>query len=245
MSHVYIGTSAFTLQDFYPAGLPNEERLTHYATIFPTCEINSTFYHMPRATTLENWQKRVPDDFIFAFKVLQDVTHATGALIDFEVLQKWFEQFKRFARTPARHLMLFQFAARETYNEGEFDRLLATLPPTFLYAFEFRHKTWFAQPVYDRIKAAKASLVLSDSPMKANGQPQWPKVDIPESAFTYIRFHGALQLYRSSYTEAELKPYVELIAQKKAMGQDVYAYFNNDAEAHAAANAIALQKSVF
>lgn len=245
MSQVYIGTSAFTLQNFYPKGLPNEERLTYYATIFPTCEINSTFYHMPRSTTLENWQKRVPADFIFAFKVLQDVTHVTGALIDFEVLQKWFAQFKRFEQTPARHLMLFQFAAREAYNEGEFDRLLATLPPTYRYAFEFRHQTWFAQPVYDRISAANASLVLSDSPIKASGQPQWPKVDIAENAFTYIRFHGSPELYRSSYSEADLKPYADLIAQKRALGQDVYAYFNNDAEAHAAANALALQKSVF
>jgi uncharacterized protein YecE (DUF72 family) len=245
MSQVYIGTSAFTLQNFYPAGLSNDERLTYYATIFPTCEINSTFYHMPRSTTLENWQKRVPNDFIFAFKVLQDVTHVSGALIDFEVLQKWFAQFKRFEQTPARHLMLFQFAAREAYNEAEFDRLLEMLPKTFLYAFEFRHKTWFVQAVYDRIAAAQASLVLSDSPIKASGQPQWPKVDIPDNAFTYIRFHGTSELYRSSYTEADLKPYVDLIAQKRVAGQDVYAYFNNDAEAHAAANAIFLHKSVF
>lgn len=245
MSHVYIGTSAFTLQNFYPPGLPNAERLNHYATIFPTVEINSTFYHMPRTTTLENWQQRVPPDFIFAFKVLQKVTHVPGKLIDFDVLQQWFQQFARFAQTPARHLMLFQFAAREALNMAEFDQLLSTLPPTFLYAFEFRHQKWFTQTVYEKIAAANASLVLADSPIKASGQPQWPKVDVPENAFTYIRFHGSPELYRSSYSAADLQPYVELIAQKRAAGHDVYAYFNNDADAHAATNARFLHKSLF
>ena len=177
--------------------------------------------------------------------MLQKVTHVPGALIDFAVLEQWFQQFTRFAQTPARHLMLFQFAAREVLNMALFNRLLSNLPTNFLYAFEFRHQTWFTQTIYEKIAAVNASLVLADSPIKASGQPQWPQVDIAENAFTYIRFHGSPELYRSSYSAADLQPYVELIAKKRAAGQDVYTYFNNDADAHAAANALFLHKSLF
>ena len=56
----FIGTSGFTYNHwrgtFYPDNLPQRTWLEHYAEHFDTVEINSSFYHLPRPTTCENWK---------------------------------------------------------------------------------------------------------------------------------------------------------------------------------------------
>jgi uncharacterized protein YecE (DUF72 family) len=106
---------------------------------------------------------------------------------------------------------------------------LKSLPKTFLYAFEFRHQSWFSQEVYQILKKYNLSLVLSDSPRNSDGFRIWPYENIDTANFFYIRFHGSKDLYSSSYTDRELHYYASLIKEKMAKDQDVYCYFNNDA----------------
>jgi uncharacterized protein YecE (DUF72 family) len=39
-----------------------------YAAQFNSVEIDSTFYHAPRADAVRAWHDRTPDDFVFAAK---------------------------------------------------------------------------------------------------------------------------------------------------------------------------------
>ena len=39
-------------------------------------EIQRIFYNIPRKTTVENWKRDAPDDFIFSIKVFQGLTHS-------------------------------------------------------------------------------------------------------------------------------------------------------------------------
>ena len=54
---VYLGTSGFSYDDwignFYPAGMPKNEWLVYYSREFNTCEINSTYYALPKQSNLE------------------------------------------------------------------------------------------------------------------------------------------------------------------------------------------------
>ena len=59
----------------YPAGLPARRWLQHYATLFDTVEVNSTFYRLPSRDAVANWAKETPPHFVFAVKASRYLTH--------------------------------------------------------------------------------------------------------------------------------------------------------------------------
>lgn len=65
----------------------------------------------------------------------------------------------------------------------------------------------------------------------------WPLVNRDDEVFSYIRFHGAPQLYRSLYTDEQLGNFATLILKEVQQKKNVYVYFNNEASGHAAENA--------
>src|SRR6186997_1999213 len=77
----YSGTSGLVLpmtkQDF-PAGYRDKSRLTYFASLFNSIEINSTFKKLPMPRTIEKWSEEVGDHFKFTFKVPQSITHGKG-----------------------------------------------------------------------------------------------------------------------------------------------------------------------
>ena len=77
--HVLIGTSGFSYRDwlgnFYPQFCPAADFLRYYGSRFKTVEIDATFYRIPTVDTVKKWVKNTPDDFVFAAKFPQSVTH--------------------------------------------------------------------------------------------------------------------------------------------------------------------------
>src|SRR3954471_17209039 len=69
----YVGTSGWSYPswrpDFYPAGTQPEEFLHHYAERFPTVELNTTGYRLPREELFERWAQQTPPGFLFAPKL--------------------------------------------------------------------------------------------------------------------------------------------------------------------------------
>lgn len=236
-SQIYVGTSGFTVQHFYPPEVSSADRLKYYAQHFNTVEINSTFYHFPRETTLQKWFHSVSEQFVFAFKVHGSITHRDDHRIGFDELKKWFEIFATAESLRQVPVFLFQFPSSFELNMEDLRRLCDELPENYLYAFEFRDSTWFSSEVFEILRKKNIAIVYSDSPTKKNGEYLWPKVDTNTSDIFYIRFHGATKLYASSYIETELRHYKELISQKIAQEKKVFAYFNNDASGLAASNA--------
>jgi uncharacterized protein YecE (DUF72 family) len=49
--------------------------LGFYAERLHTVEVDSTFYACPTARTVENWNARTPEGFVFSVKVPQTITH--------------------------------------------------------------------------------------------------------------------------------------------------------------------------
>jgi dienelactone hydrolase len=64
---VLIGTSGYVYRDwrrrFYPRDVPAREWLPFYAARFPTVELNSPFYRLPRAATFRAWGRDLPSPF--------------------------------------------------------------------------------------------------------------------------------------------------------------------------------------
>src|SRR5882762_6766779 len=93
---ILLGTSASTANgcqhSFYPPGMKSRDFLSYYATQFATVEADSTFYGCPSPRTVNNWAARTPEDFIFAVKIPQVVTHEK-ALVDCD------SEFEEFVKT--------------------------------------------------------------------------------------------------------------------------------------------------
>jgi uncharacterized protein YecE (DUF72 family) len=239
MAQAFVGTSGFTLQNFYSPDVASSKRLSIYAQQFSSVEINSCFYHLPTQKTLTHWHESVGQSFTFSFKVWKEVTHSSQHQFDFNALESWFTQFQSFAAQG--HVMLFQLPASFQREEKKLRQLCQYLPKSYRYAFELRHPSWFAQDVYSILRQFHVSLVVSDSPVLANGQRLWPFTDQRLVDFSYFRFHGTPRLYASSYQDKELKSYAQNIRNKVLNGDDVFCYFNNDAQGHAAENARTMQ----
>ena len=79
MDPIRIGCSGWNYDSWrggiYPEGLAQRRWLERYAELFDTVEVNSTFYRLASRTGVERWVEQTPQDFVFAVKASQYVTH--------------------------------------------------------------------------------------------------------------------------------------------------------------------------
>ena len=79
MATINLGTSSWQFDDwrgvFFPEGLPKRHYLPYYATQFNSVEVNTSFYGVPRPSTLINWIESVPAGFSFCLKFPKAITH--------------------------------------------------------------------------------------------------------------------------------------------------------------------------
>jgi len=82
---VHIGCSGWNYRHWretvYPKGVPASRWLEHYATMFDTVEVNSTFYRPAAPEAARKWAERVKenDRFRFALKLWRRFTHEREA----------------------------------------------------------------------------------------------------------------------------------------------------------------------
>jgi uncharacterized protein YecE (DUF72 family) len=73
--NILIGTASWTdpgfVERWYPKKMAAHERLAWYAQHFKMVEVNSTFYSVPDARTVERWCATTPDNFTFDVKLHQ------------------------------------------------------------------------------------------------------------------------------------------------------------------------------
>lgn len=66
---IHLGTSGYVYahwkRTFYPDKLPAARWLDYYARVFNTCELNNTFYMLPKASAVDGWRERTPPGFVF------------------------------------------------------------------------------------------------------------------------------------------------------------------------------------
>lgn len=241
-----IGTSGWQYKDwrgtFYPEDLPTKDWLGYYASLFDSVEVNSTFYHMPRATTAKSWHDGTPDNFMFVIKLNRYLTHTkrlTGNDDFNRTLNDFYDRIRPLG--PKLAAVLVQLPPGLKQSDGRLDNLAHQSAEydkangiRLRLAIEFRHASWFTDETYALMRRYNLANVISDSP------DRWPASKEVTADFAYIRFHGNRELYRSSYTDKELAGWAGFIRKKCAACQDVLAYFNNDYNAVGARNALTL-----
>ncbi|MBA2422067.1 MAG: DUF72 domain-containing protein, partial [Chitinophagales bacterium] len=78
-------------QSLYPPEFQGKSRLTYYASLFNSVEINSSFYKNPKISTIIKWAESVPDNFQFTFKLSKDITHSKGLDFNHEDVDRFIE----------------------------------------------------------------------------------------------------------------------------------------------------------
>jgi len=237
--HIFIGTSGWSYahwrEVFYPCKLPSRDYLAFYATEFPTVEVNSSFYHLPRETTVARWVSVTPEHFLFAIKASRYLTHQLRLRGCEDPLQT----FLRLVAGLGAKLgpLLFQLPPGLHRDTPLLAAFLDLLPSGLRIAVEFRHKSWYDDEVFALLASRGTALCVHD----LRGSEAPPMATAP---FAYMRLHGPQQAYTGSYSSDALTAWAERITTWATEGRDVYLYFNNDIGGHAVQNARELRALV-
>ncbi len=233
-----IGCSGWNYEawkDEFYEGKPPRLWLQHYAQSFDTVEVNSTFYRLPLKTSVAKWVEQTPPNFLFSVKASRYLTHIKR-LTDLEGgIQRYYERLEPLARSPKLGPVLWQLPANFRRNDDRLGAALEAVPPG-RHCFEFRHASWFVEPVYQLLRRHGAALVIGDRPEIKGFQTYEFTTD-----WTYVRFHYGSRGRRGNYSERELEEWARRFEEWRRE-VEILAYFNNDWEAFAIRNALWLKE---
>src|SRR5581483_3802879 len=167
MATLYAGTSGFAYPAwkpaFYPAKLPANQFLKHYAGRLNCVEINYTFRRLPSAPTLESWVSATPPGFVFAVKANMRITHILRLKNAAEATELFFQKIDPLRTSRRLGPVLFQLPPAMKCDAALLASYLELLPAGLRYAFEFRHPSWLCDEVYDALRARNISLCVAES----------------------------------------------------------------------------------
>ncbi len=232
---IRIGTSGWNYPHwkglFYDEEIPKTKWLEFYTRHFSTVEANTTFYHLPKPATVENWRNRSPEGFLWTVKASRYITHMKKLRDPHDSLERFYDAIERFGEKLGP--ILFQLPPMLKYDEAVFDAFCRALHPGHRYALEVRHADWIRDEVLQDLRDHGIAFCIADT------AGRFPYVEAVTADFVYIRLHGSQALYGSDYTEEELQAWAKKIRKWK---RDTYVYFDNDARAFAPKNAARLKE---
>jgi uncharacterized protein YecE (DUF72 family) len=212
----WIGTSGFQYAEwkgnFYPEDLPAAQMLQFYAERFSTTEINYTFHRIPAPKTVENWKMLTPENFRFALKAPQKITHWSKLRDCTDTL----EYFLKVAGGLGERLgpVLFQLPPAFKKDADVLNSFLRELPD-MRAAFEFRHESWFDDEIFNLLKSRNIAVCIADTDTIAT--PRKITSD-----------YGYLRLRREDYTDADVKSWSEFVRERGSNWKDAFVYFKHE-----------------
>lgn len=236
---IHIGCSGWNYRHwrdrFYPQKTPVRLWYQHYAATFSTVELNTSFYHLPKPETFEKWRDQAPPGFHYAVKAPRFITHMKKLKDCGEPIEEFISRARKLG--PTIGPVLYQLPPRWLCNKERLCDFIALLPRDLTHVFEFRETSWITEEVLALLHAEGMSFCVHDMP--GSTTPRWASGPI-----AYIRFHGGVGKYWGRYLEENLLSWTDWIVQQSSAGRDVWAYFNNDIDAHAVDDALTLRAMV-
>lgn len=227
-AQVRIGVSGWSYEPwrrhFYPDELPQRRELAFAASIFPSIEINGTFYSMQRPEAFCRWRNETPDGFMFAVKGPRFLTHMKR-LREPAVPLANFIASGLLRLGPKLGPILWQFPPSFRFEPTLLEAFLALLPRDteeaaslgrrhdhrlkarawlrvdrrrkIRHAVEVRHESFCDPKFIALLRRYRIALVCADT-------VEWPLLMDLTADFAYCRLHGSRELYRSGYGAREL-----------------------------------------
>ena len=210
---------------FYPAGLPQRLELRYLATIFPTVEINGSFYSLQHPRSWGRWYADTPGHFVFAVKGPRFITH----MLKLRDVQQPLANFLASGLLALKEKLgpiLWQLPPQLRFEPGRLESFLALLPRdtgaalklarrrhrrmygrshlavdtnrALRHAMEIRHESFLDGRFIGMLREHNVALVISETAKK------WPMPRDVTADFIYLRLHGDRKLYQSGYGPAAL-----------------------------------------
>ena len=219
--------------------------LEHYATLFNTVEINSSFYRPHRLATYQRWSLAVPESFRFAVKVPKLITHErrlVGCRNEiYAFLTAVFGLGDRLGALLVQLPPSFRFDAAVARDFFRAMRELTSVP----IVCEARHVSWF--------DSAVAALFEDYQVARVWAHPAPPGCNVGAGGaepgrFSYRRLHGSPRVYYSSYDAQYLQEVATILASAPAAPRPAqsdderWCIFDNTASGAAWSDAQLLQR---
>ncbi len=219
-------------RDSFYTGVPQPGWFEHYLKSFDTVEINASFYSWPTVAAVQAW-RRAPGKkkFVYTVKVCELITH----IKKFKGTKTLVRDFGMIADILGERMgcFLFQLPPSYRYTKTRLNDITSQLDPARRNVVEFRHASWWNEDVYAAFR--NAGIIFCSC-----SGPRLPDALIRTADEVYVRLHGPKRWYRHNYSKEELTEWATRI---RASGASlVWVYFNNDNDAHAPKNAIALRR---
>lgn len=255
MADILVGTSGYAYHEWvgpvYPEGTKPDNYLPCYSGLFPTVELNFSYYNMPKADNLAKMLTDGGPDITFSIKAHKTLTHEVNP-------DRWEGEAKTFitALKPmleAKRLeaVLFQFPYSFNYtndNRRYLDKVLKFFNEVPA-AVEFRKADWYTGKVIEEMNRRSIPLVSLDMPEL----PKLPPLmDVVTSDLSYIRLHGRNKeawwassdytRYDYLYSDNEIESWADRIKRISGQARRILVYFNNHTFGKAVRNAQTLIK---
>ncbi len=235
---IYLGTQGWSYKSwdgvFYPRDTPPGSYLEEYATKLRAVEIDSTYYATPRASTVQQWRDETPDEFRFAAKFPQKITHEKMLKDTGPEVAHFLETMSLLGPKLGPLLLQFPYTFKPDQRAALAD-FLAALPLTFRYAVEVRQRGWLQDWFFDLLAQHHVALVLAD-------YAYMPKLARATTDLAYIRWLGnrkdvpddeydRVRIQR----DKELDHWADVIADLVDKGVTVWGFANNHYMGHSPA----------
>jgi uncharacterized protein YecE (DUF72 family) len=214
---IWVGTSGYNYPEwrgsFYPEKFSTAKMLAYYAERLDTVEINYTFYRTPDPKVMAGWAETVPERFKFTLKAPKRITHIARLKNCAEPLQFFVKNAA--ALGPKLGVLFFQLPPYMKKDLGVLDEFLETLPRDTLASFEFRHRSWLSDDVYERLQSRKLALCVADSEKLST-----PVVITADYAYFRLRDEG--------YTARDIDKWADTISSSTKRCREVFVYFKHE-----------------
>ncbi len=266
MPQTRIGISGWTYPPwrrvFYPDGLPQRRELEFASRQVGSIEINGTFYALQQPDSFRGWAEQTPDEFVFSVKGGRFITHLKK-LRDVDTALANFLASGVLALGPKLGPLLWQLPPNLGYDAERVEAFLSLLPRTtpeaaelaaqhdervadrawittdadrpVRHAIEVRHASYETPSFFALLRAYGVAAVTADTAGK------WPLIEEQTADFSYLRLHGAEELYSSGYSDEALDGWADKV-RAWGQGRDVFVYFDNDVKVRAPFDAMGLMR---
>ncbi len=235
---IYCGTSGFSYNDwvghFYPEGLPKRDWLSFYAREFNTCEINSTYYAIPRPSSLKAMVDKTNEGFLFSIKANQEMTHRREDALVFKAFCEVLEPVISAGKLGCI-LAQFPYSFKPDQDSRDYLKLFRERMGELPVVIEFRNARWLRQEVFELLRQLDLGFCCVDEPRLPDLLPPMAEVT---SKVGYVRFHGrnsakwwqheqAYERYDYSYTPEELGEWLPRIRKLNSVAEKTFVFANN------------------
>ena len=257
--NIYIGMGGWTYEPwrgvFYPPKLPQAKELAYAGERLTSIEINGTFYGTQKPETFRKWASQVPDGFVFSLK-------GPRYAVNRRVLAEAGDSIERFLQSGIIELgdrlgpLLWQFAPTKKYDEADFGKFLALLPPALAgrklrHVVEVRHDSFCTPSFIDLLRRFNIAVAFSE-------HATYPAIADVTSDFIYARLQKGQEKLKTGYPPKALDawaacakrwadggqpddpPRVDPKAKSTKQPRDVFLYVIHEAKIRAPAAAMAL-----